>query len=309
LLFTAVNPAMPAGGLWGESKSDILRGLSATPEHVARFALIEPADGAEACLDAARQFMADNGLDYPVVLKPDMGLRGRDVAVVGSDDEFLAYIEQASQPTIVQEHVGGHEFGIFYIRYPNEDRGRIFSVTEKRPAFVVGDGKRTLEELILDDDRAVCIAHIYFEQNGDRLSSIPAAGEQVQLGEIGAHARGFIFRDGNWVVTPALEMAIDRVSRRYEGFYFGRYDIRTPCVEDLLRGRNFKAIELNGVSSEATEVYDPKHNVLETYRIFFRQWRHAFAIAAQNAGNGTAPATLGDVVRLATRLNSPPPRG
>jgi hypothetical protein len=76
----------------------------------------------------------------------------------------------------------------------------------------------------------------------------------VQLVELGTHCRGAMFLDGGWVKTEALEVAIDRLSKRYDGFYFGRYDIRTPCVEDFRQGRNFKVLELNGVTSEATHL-------------------------------------------------------
>lgn len=298
LVWTAANPAMPAGGLIGESKWDILRGLSGCPEHLAKAILVYPAHGAEACLAEARRFMAEHDLRYPVVVKPDVGCRGRGVKVVRSDAAFRAAIRAAGGPVIVQEHVAGREFGVFYYRLPGEQRGHILSVTDKRPATVTGDGKRTLEELILADRRAVCLAHQYLRDNADLLGWVPSVGERVELGEIGSHARGFVFRDGRRLRTPALEAAIDAMSRRYDGFFFGRYDIRTPCVDDFRDGRNFKAIELNGVSSEAIAIYDPALGLRATYRLFFRQWRLAFAIGAANAARGHPPITWRALWRL-----------
>ena len=61
-----------------------------------------------------------------------------------------------------------------------------------------------------------------------RLWNVPEPGESVQLVELGTHWRGAV--DGSWVKTAALEAAIDRISKSYDGFYFVRYDIRTPCV-------------------------------------------------------------------------------
>ena len=52
----------------------------------------------------------------------------------------------------------------------------------------------------------------------------------MQLVELGTRCRGAVFLDGSWVKTAALEAAIDRISKSYDGFYFGGYDIRTPCV-------------------------------------------------------------------------------
>jgi hypothetical protein len=115
---------------------------------------------------------------------------------------------------------------------------------------------------------------------------VPPEGERVRLVEIGSHCRGALFLDGAWAKTAELEEAIDRVSRGFDGFYFGRYDIRTPSVEDFLRGRNFKVVELNGVTSEATHIYDPSNGLLDAYRVVFEQWRLAFEIGAANRARG-----------------------
>ncbi|MCI0349229.1 MAG: hypothetical protein L0Z53_07385, partial [Acidobacteriales bacterium] len=184
------------------------------------------------------------------------------------------------------------EFGVFYYRYPNASNGHIFSVTEKRFPCVTGNGKSSLERLILDDARAVCMARFYLNQLTQRLRDVPKAGESVQLVELGTHCRGAVFLDGSWVRTEALEAAIDRISKMYDGFCFGRYDIRTPCVEDFKQGRNFKVVELNGVTSEATHIYDPKNSLLKAYQVLFAQWRIAFEIGAQNRQRSARPTPL-----------------
>ena len=45
-----------------------------------------------------------------------------------------------------------------------------------------------------------------------------------------------------------------------------------------MEGRNMKILELNGVTSEATHIYDPKFSLLDAYRVLFQQWRIAFEI-------------------------------
>ena len=127
-----------------------------------------------------------------------------------------------------------------------------------------------------------------------RLDPVLAAGETVQLVELGTHCRGAIFLDGSVAITPALTETIERISSAFSGFYFGRYDIRTPSVEDLMAGRNLKIVELNGVSSEATHIYDPKADVFQAYRVLFEQWRIAFEIGSENRALGTKPATVGE---------------
>jgi hypothetical protein len=195
--------------------------------------------------------------------------------------------------TLIQEYVPGEEFGVFYYRFPDQARGRIFAITEKQFPVVMGDGTRTLEQLILDDQRAVCMARYFLKKHASDLWKVPAHGVRIQLVELGTHCRGAVFLDGSWVKTRELEETIDRICRSFDGFYFGRFDIRTPSIEDLMKGRNFKVIELNGVTSEATSIYDPRNSVLTAYRILFEQWRTAFEIGRQNRARGvkTTPVT------------------
>jgi hypothetical protein len=193
---------------------------------------------------------------------------------------------------IIQEHVTGVEFGVFYFRYPRCEHGEIFSITRKLFPSVTGDGRSTLENLILQDDRAVCMARAYFEARRDQLWDIPAKGEPVQLIEIGTHCLGSIFLDGIEIKTAEMERAIDHLAKAFDGFYFGRFDIRTPLLSDFQQGKNFKVVELNGVTSEATSIYDPKNTLFAAYRVLFDQWRIAFEIGAQNRARGAEPARL-----------------
>ena len=296
-VFTAANPGLPAaGGFHGESKVEILNGLG--PEFVARFAPISRTDSIAARCAAVDRFMAEHDLEFPVVLKPDQGLRGVGVAVVESAPEVEAYLRDAEGDVIAQEYVGGPELGIFYFRRPGESRGRIFSITEKVRPRVTGDGRSTVERLILADPRAVSLARVYFRILAEQLDRVPAAGESVQLVEIGSHSGGVVCLDGARHATPALEASIDRLARTHEGFYFGRFDCRAPSLDCFRDGQGFKVLELNGVTSEAMHVYDRQYGLRYAYRVFFEQWRTVFEIGAHNRERGVRPATLRELVRL-----------
>lgn len=295
-LFTASNPAIPAGGFIGESKSEILGKLQGAGEWLPAHETIAAGDK-EARLVRARELMCNGRFRFPVVLKPDAGQRGSGVAVIRSDEQLREYLERTTYQVILQEYVGGEEFGIFYYRYPDAAAGRVFSITEKKLPVLVGDGRRTLEELVLADDRAVCMSDFYLRKNAERAEDVPAAGEAVQLVELGTHCRGAIFLDGGANVTPALENTLKRMAQTFDGFYFGRFDVRVPTVADLKEGRNLRIIEVNGVTSEATHIYDPKLSLWQAYSILFEQWRVAFEIGAQNRAHGTRPTGLLELVR------------
>jgi len=297
LLFTAANPAIPAGGFIAESKAQILEGLKPGPL-VAKTKLIEDSDDAAEREQVVQTFLTEHGLTLPVVLKPDAGQRGSGVLVARTEEQVRDYLTRTRCDVLVQEHVPGSEFGVFYYRIPGELQGRIFSITEKRMPVVQGDGKHTVEELILLDTRAVTLAEMYLDIQAHQSTRVPDKGEPVQLVELGTHCRGAIFLDGSWVCGPGLERAIGELSQRYEGFYFGRYDIRTESTDDLRAGNNFKVVELNGVTSEATHIYDPRTGLLGAYKTLFEQWRIAFEIGKRNRERGAHPARLRDLLRL-----------
>src|SRR5690606_6667813 len=136
--------------------------------------------------------------------------------------------------------------------------GSIFAVTAKTFPVITGDGKRTLRRLILDHPRYRCQANVFFERFGERQQEVPRAGEEVRLGLAGKHAQGCLFTDGRGLVPPALEGAVDRLGGSCRGgFDLGRFDLRYEREEDLRAGR-FRVVELNGVTSEPTGMYDPR---------------------------------------------------
>lgn len=297
-LFTATNPGMGLdSGFTGESKLEILQKLSGAGDAVAAWTGIASDLDIGQKLQRLDAFMQREGLDFPIVLKPDIGERGSGVAIVRDRAAAETYLATCPDDIIAQRFVPGLEYGIFYVRQPDEEQGRIFGITDKRFASVTGDGKHTLEELILTDDRAICMRKFYESKHGDHLSDIIPAGETYWLTELGTHCRGSIFLDGSHLVTEELRAWMQRVSDTYEGFYFGRYDMRVPSVEDLQAGRNIAIIELNGISSEATWIYDPKHSVFYGWKTIIKQWQMALDIATYNRAHGHPPQTHWKTIR------------
>lgn len=290
-IFTCTNPAIPAGGFIGESKNDIYAGLAASPAaapFLLKHRLIDPSRG------SANEREMPEGLGFPIVVKPDAGERGRGVTIVHDADQFESAVAEAESPLIIQEFAPGEEFSVFYFRFPDEKRGRIFSVTAKEFPVITGDGESTVEELILSDPRAVCIARAYLDEI-DSPERVLMEGEQMKLIEIGTHARGAIFNDGSKLISERLETVIDEICRGYEGFYFGRFDIRAASAEAFRNGRDLKIVELNGVTSESTNIYDPSFSLLKAYATLFRQWRLAFQIGRANHRRGVQAATVGEL--------------
>src|SRR6266404_6454055 len=290
---TAANPGIFSGGFVGESKIATLQDLYASNrEFTAEAHLVAGATPAER-LASLERLCDRHGIDYPFILKPDVGQRGVGVKLIRTRAQAIEYLNHTDAPLLIQRYAPGpHEVGVFYYRLPHERSGRIFAITEKIFPTITGDGRHTIEELIWQDERARFVADKYLDRLGKRGTEVLAMGETLKLVEAGNHAQGCIFRDGVHLWSEELERRIDAISQRLDGFFLGRYDIRYSSDDDLRAGRNFQIIELNGAASEATSIYDARNSLLAAYRTLFRQWKLVFAIGAANRRRGVAPTNL-----------------
>lgn len=295
-VFTAANPGIVDGGFIGESKKEILD-LFRSSGKVASYDLIPKGLSNGDKLQLAEIFMQKNGLKFPVVIKPDAGQRGKGVKIVKDERQLQEALYESDRDLIIQAYAEGEEFGVFYYRYPDEEEGHILSVTTKKMLILKGDGERTLQELILSDQRAVCLAKTYFKRHGERLYDIPQQGEFIPLVEIGTHARGAVFEVGEALITEKLRESMDNISSEAAGFYFGRFDLRTPSAEDLMAGKELTIIEVNGVTSESTNIYDASFGFWDAQKVLWRQWSIAFEIGCRNSDSGVVPTRIPVLVK------------
>ena len=199
-------------------------------------------------------------------------------------------------------HASGLEFGIFYLRHPDDEKGSIVSLTRKVLTSVRGDGSSTLRELILKDSRAVLSYRHFFRTFQERLAEIPEAGQDVRLAAFGTHCRGSLFLNGADLMTPQLEAEIDRIAKHFDGFYLGRFDIRCFSESDLQLGINLKVIELNGVTSEPTHIYHPHTPLRLGLKTMIQQWQKAYEIGLINHRKGAPVASFGELLKSLRKL-------
>lgn len=315
LAFTACNPAIPSGGgLLGESKAHIMRVFgdeaALLPMGIveARGTPEQRAERAVAMLEARPEL---GGL--PAILKPDVGQRGMGVRLARSPEDVRSHFADAEgEDVVIQKyHPGPEECGLFWMRYsPSSPRradadraGYIFAITRKSLPIVVGDGVHTLEELIMRHPRCRCQADVFIDRLEGRRDDVPARGEHVRIGEAGNHAQGALFTDGADLITPELEDVIDAIARKIGdgGFDFGRFDLRYSGEGELKRGRGFAIIEVNGVSAEATNLYDPRRSWWWAVSVLAGQWKRAYELGAERMRAGQRPIALWRVAWLVLR--------
>jgi hypothetical protein len=282
------NPAFPASGLVGESKSAVLDSITGPARAVvARYTAAE-----KGSLEAVQAVIAAAGLALPVVAKPDLGCRGAGVRPIRTADELAAYLADFpdGQRIVFQELIDVEgEAGVFYVRRPGAPRGEIFSLTLKHFPHVTGDGRRTLRELILADPRAGRLPHLYLHRHAARLDSVVPAGERVRLAFAGSHSRGAIFRDGRRWITDALVARFDAIADGIPGFCFGRFDVRFADFDAFRRGEGFHVLEVNGAGAEATHIWDSRTRLRDAWATLFRQFALLWQIGADNLARGHRP--------------------
>lgn len=269
------NPGIHHSGVVGESKWDFLKSLSSSPFILKTFLLAQNSNR----LQIIQELIDSGKINYPFILKPDIGQRGYGVRIIATESELKDYLLSAQFDILLQEYSDlPKEAGVLYVRAPSDIAPSIFSITDKIFPSVTGDGVTSLGDLILQDPRAGLIASTYFQRFQGQLDNIPKDKEIVTLSSCGNHCQGSIFKNGRVLNTPELLASIDSVARQIPGFHFGRFDLKYESSDQLKAGKGFRIVEINGGGSEATHIWDRDTKLKEAYRTLFEQWHLIFRI-------------------------------
>lgn len=280
------------GGMFGESKFDILEKIP--PSLKPKSTLIQlPTSTAEVV-----NVLKSEGYEFPIIFKPDLGERGFMVKRINDENDISEYLKTIKINFIIQELVDSPlEFGVFYRRYPNEDIGEVTSIVIKEMLSVEGDGKKTLEELILEKDRAKLQLKTLSTSFSKQWNSVPSIGEKIELVSIGNHCLGTKFIDGCYLINPTLNASFNKISKQIDGFYFGRFDLRCNTLADLENGA-VKIMELNGCGAEPSHIYNPGFPLSKAISVMYRHWKDMYRVSIENKRRGLEYISVRESHRL-----------
>src|SRR5688572_23511409 len=124
--WSASNPAIETGGMLGESKIDIFNFM---PDSIKPLTLLIKTGTS---LQAVQHIIGENQLSFPIICKPDRGEKGFQVAKIDNTSQLEKYIFLNRVDYLIQPYCDlPMELGVYYYRYPWEEKGKVFSVVKK----------------------------------------------------------------------------------------------------------------------------------------------------------------------------------
>ena len=302
---SAANPTVTSGGLVGEGKLEYFNLMGPLARAVTALSCgvtaVHPPDAA-----ALQHTMCTAKLVFPLIAKPNLGLCGHGVRRVDDEAGLLRYIAAfpAGETVVLQQYLPQEgEAGVFYARDPRTGCGHIIGLALRYFPRVVGDGCRTLGELMALDPRTQRLFSTPRHEFSHDRSRVPANGEVVRLATVGSTRVGGLYRNGADGITPALTAAFDAIAHDMTNFHVGRFDVRFDTLEALAAGRGFTIMEVNGAGSEAIQAWDPDIGLWAGFRMIFAKQALLFAIGAVQRAQGVRPIGVWALYRLNQRQN------
>jgi cyanophycin synthetase len=214
--------------------------------------------------------------EKPVVIKPT-GLVGGHGVVVGLNTLEAAkkaynFALKASEgkPTwqrkvMIQEQVKGEDYRLLVVD------GKLEIATKRIPAFVIGDGKSTLKELIDETNRdprrdISNPAHIlkqieideslleYIEEQGYTLESIPEKDLKVAVRKIASMSQGGITEDFTDQVSKEIKAIVESIAQTMHAFVLG-VDVMCIDLSKPLTKENGAILEVNTMPESYLNLY------------------------------------------------------
>ena len=291
---TNVNPAFENSALVYASKFKILQQLNSTA--VPKSVFFKHHRTSEQQLEL---LLESNQLEFPIIVKPDKGERGLLVEKINNLTQLHKYLSSNKIDFIIQEFVNlPNEIGIFFNKMPGSDLINISSVCLKEFLKLKGDGKSTIRELLENDFHGKHQLERFEESLKVNLDEVLKIDQIKLLEPIGNHSRGTKFMDGSHLIDDKIIKLVQFILQDKEGINYGRFDIKYNSIASLKELKEFKVIELNGVASEPTHVYDRNINIFKKYKIWFEHWNTMYKISQLQSLKGYSPLSIGSVLKI-----------
>lgn len=214
----------------------------------------------------------------PVVIKPTgltagmgvtVGINTLERAKQAYEDalEILSKTPRSKWQTkiMIQEQVKGEDYRLLVIN------GNLEIVTKRIPAFVVGDGKKSIKELIEDENRnpkrdILNPSHILKPIKIDKpltdcltdqnlaLDSIPGKDEKINVRKVASMSQGGITQDFTDSVSKEIKAIVESIAHSLHAFTLG-VDVMCIDISKPLTKDNGAILEVNTMPEMYLNLY------------------------------------------------------
>ena len=221
-------------------------------------------------------------ISYPLIVKADIWEKSQKIKIINTERELINIQNNNRWDLLIQEYIQTKsEYWISYAKMPNQKNWSVIGITQRKLLDLTWDWRKTLEQLVIDNDRAIRYIKILKKQNANIRNTIIEKWEIMRVMPFGAHSRGTIFYDNSDLISNKLSYIIDKISESMPGFYIWRYDIKADSINDIENWR-FWILEVNGIWGIPAHMYDPNNSLIKWYSILFNYRNQAFEIAKNN---------------------------
>jgi len=275
--FTASNPTITFGGFEGEGKKEIYDQL---PEKSFPVSVLA---SHKLTFEEVNQLLISKHLDFPLVVKPDVGAMGYLFRKFSNESQLRKYHSYVTIDYIIQEWIDYPiELSVFYYRMPDKKKGTITGMLMKELPVVVGDGVHSLAELIMNNKvlklnfDAICARH------KSSMQSIIPKGKRFILSHASNRSQGGKLININHEIDEKICSIFDGISNYSKGFFYGRFDLKCESLEGLRNGKNFSILEYNGSGAGIQHVYGNNLSLWKACLTIVRHWEKLYQISRYN---------------------------
>ncbi|MDF2523879.1 MAG: cyanophycin synthetase [Clostridiales bacterium] len=212
----------------------------------------------EACQTFESALQIVNELGYPVVIKPKNGNKGKHVYInLNNEDEIKWAFQEAMSfdgEVIVEKYIEGKDYRLLVVN------GKFVAAAERIPAQIKGDGLRSIEELIKNENNNVLrgeghekpLTKINIDENllktikrqNFSLESIPPLDHTVLLRENANLSTGGIAVDCTDIVHPNNK-EIAELAAKSVGLDIAGIDMVIPDISEPIHKGFGAIVEVN----------------------------------------------------------------
>ena len=279
--FTPSNPKLTFGGMEGEPKQE-MHDLLPPQFAPSTFNALPTND-----FEVVKKKLPEYKINFPLIVKPEVGGQGILFRKIDTEEQLKNYHEKVPVEYIVQEMITYPiEVSVFYFRLPDQPKGIVTGFLHKIPLQIIGDGKQTLLQLIMQHPKAKNREAELQIKHGPNFNTILKSGEKYMLSYAANHNRGAQFINLQNEIDERLVSIFDKISIRLNDFFYGRYDILCTSVEDLKQEKNFSILEYNGCGAEPNHFYDTGYTLRGAYKEILMHWKVLYKISRYNYKQG-----------------------